>query len=134
MGPKPTHEHSIERQNVNGNYEPGNCHWATRLEQANNKRNNVVFLVEDENVSRMDLCRKYNINRVTLQARIDKGMTLEEALSTPVRNINSEKIFFNGQEKTIKEWAEVTGISYNTIYQRLKVYGLSVAEALTKKV
>jgi len=37
MGYKPTPEHSIERINNDGNYEPGNCKWATRLEQEFNK-------------------------------------------------------------------------------------------------
>jgi hypothetical protein len=38
MGHKPTPSHSIDRINVNGNYEPDNCKWSTRKEQANNKR------------------------------------------------------------------------------------------------
>jgi hypothetical protein len=38
MGRRPTPKHSIDRIDVNGNYEPGNCRWATNSEQQRNKR------------------------------------------------------------------------------------------------
>ena len=38
MGERPTENHSIERINTNGNYEPSNCKWADKYEQARNKR------------------------------------------------------------------------------------------------
>ena len=39
MGDRPTPEHELDRTNTDGNYEPSNCKWSTKVEQAYNRRN-----------------------------------------------------------------------------------------------
>jgi len=48
VGDRPTLHHSIDRIDVNGNYEPGNVRWATAFEQARNKRDLVIGLTDEQ--------------------------------------------------------------------------------------
>lgn len=84
MGNKPSKSYSIERINVDGDYCKENCKWATRLEQSRNKRNNVLLEYNNEIKTIKDWAIQYNMDRMTLKWRLGKGMSIEEALTTPI--------------------------------------------------
>jgi len=83
MGPRPSPSHSIERQNVNGNYEPTNCVWATIDVQAINRRNNRRVEYRGERIPMMEACRRAGIPHryKAVHQRVRKGMSFAEAMA-----------------------------------------------------
>lgn len=73
---------TIDRINVDGNYEPNNCRWVSKSTQSNNKRNNIMFKGETLSV----YCRKNNINYRTVKDRLLRGWSIDDAVSKPIEH------------------------------------------------
>lgn len=84
MGRAPSPKHTIDRINVHGNYEPGNCRWATNLEQSNNRGNNIFFEYNGESRTISDWCRLLGLQTQTVYVRVKKGMSFSDAVNKPI--------------------------------------------------
>lgn len=80
---------TLDRIDVNGNYEPSNCRWATTGEQASNKRNTVRIEINGELKTLNEISKEYGILQKTLESRYNrykKGLFALEDMTRPVKN------------------------------------------------
>ena len=99
MGTRPSPKHTLERKDNSRRYGPGNCVWATRMEQLRNKRTNLNFILFGYEMCAKDWCRFFGVGYSTFLRRIKNGMAPLQALRTPPQAGWKKKFHQTTQQK-----------------------------------
>ena len=129
MGIRPA-EQTLDRIDPSGNYEPGNCRWATDLEQQNNRMNNVPVTVAGVTYASIAVCcRDHDVPTSTFHNRIKRGWSDERAATESAANNSGQEIVVAGVSyPTIADLLSAYSVHKATFYRRLK--SKSIEQAL----
>lgn len=110
---------SIDRIDVNGNYEPDNCRWVDLTVQNNNKRTNHIITVNGYTDTIANCCRKFNVSIDVILDRLKLGWSVEKAFNCQLKK-KYNLLTYKNETHSIKEWSKLSNIPYHTLLYRIK--------------
>jgi hypothetical protein len=116
MGQRPP-GHTLDRIDVNGNYEPGNCRWADDKTQQRNRSRHRLLTFNGETATASTWAERVGVPWATILKRLERGWSLHDALD-PAREVHRR---VSASEDAEMKRLRATGLSEREIAKRLGV-------------
>jgi hypothetical protein len=124
----------FDRIDNNGNYEPGNVKWSTKVESANNTSTNTFIEYRNRTKSLAQWSRITGISRITIRNRLAASWTIEKTLTTKPEKYNRgtkpRTFTLDGETRSLKDWAKHFNVSFARVNTRIYVWGWDLERAL----
>lgn len=122
---------TLDRINVNGNYEPSNCRWVEQSVQTRNKRNNHYITYNGQTKTITEWCKEYHICRKTISDYESKYGNEELALEYALKNRRYHRITYKGKTQTVSAWERELGFTHGFLSSRMREQNLTFEQAIS---